>query len=263
MSPLLHLYLDQFLTFVFILTRVGCLLLTLPMLGAATIPWQVRALLAVGISLLLTPLFWGQPPPEPANLALLAVLLAKEAILGLALGLAVMLLLSGMQLAGQIISQSSGLTLADVANPTFDTSTPLFSQLLEMLALAIFFALGGERQVIGALLGSFAWMPPGQGRLPDELVPALTAVASQSFEIGIRASAPVLVALLLATLAVALVSRTLPQLNAVAVGLNFNSLIVLAVMAATLGSAAWVFQEEVAGVVNQMAAVVAGPAPAP
>jgi len=263
MSPLLHLYLDQFITFVLVLTRVGCLLMTLPMLGAATIPWQVRALLAIGIALLLTPLFWGQPPPEPANLALLAVLLAKEAILGLALGLAVMLLLSGMQLAGQIISQTSGLTLADVANPTFDTSTPLFSQLLEMLALAIFFALGGERQVIGALLGSFAWMPPGQGRLPDELVPALTSVASQSFEIGIRASAPVLVALLLATLAVALISRTLPQLNAVAVGLNFNSLIVLAVMAATLGSAAWVFQEEVAGVVDQMAAVVVGPAPTP
>ena len=39
-----------------------------------------------------------------------------------------------------------------------------------------------------------------------------------------------MVSLLLATLVVALISRTLPQLNAVAVGLNFNSLIVLGML---------------------------------
>jgi flagellar biosynthetic protein FliR len=155
-----------------------------------------------------------------------------------------------MQLAGQVVSQISGLSLADVVNPTFDTSVPIFSHILEMLAVAIFFLVGGHRQVMDALLGSFTWMPPGQGRLPDELVAALSDVAARSFEIGIRASAPVMVALLLSTLIVALVSRTLPQLNAVAVGLNFNSLIVVAVLAFCLGSAGWVFQEEVGGVIE-------------
>jgi flagellar biosynthesis protein FliR len=250
MSPLLTLYLDQFLIFVLVLTRIGSLLMTMPVIGTATVPMQVRALLAIGISLILTPLFWGQPIPSPENLLILGMLLAREAILGVALGLAVLTLLSGMQLAGQIISQTSGMTLADVANPTFDTSVPLFSQILEMLALAIFFLVGGHRQVIDALLRSFTWMPPGNGRLPDTLVETLTAITSHSFEIGIRAAAPVMVALLLATLVVALISRTLPQLNAVAVGLNFNSLIVLGMFALSLGSAAWVFQEELADVVD-------------
>jgi flagellar biosynthesis protein FliR len=243
-SPLLTLYLDQFLTFLLVLTRLGSLLMTLPMLGTATVPLQVRALLAVAISLILTPLFWAQPVPQPENLIILGTLLAREAILGLALGLAVLILLSGMQLAGQIVSQTSGMTLAEVANPTFDTTTPLFSQILEMLAIAIFFLVGGHRQVIDALLRSFAWMPPGTGRLPDSTLEALAEITSQSFDIGIRASAPVIVALLLATLVVALISRTLPQLNAVAVGLNFNSLMGLGIFALCLGSAAWVFQNE-------------------
>ena len=244
MSPLLSLYLDQFLTFVLVLTRVGSLLMTLPVLGTATVPWQVRALLAVGISLILTPLFWGVPIPPPENLLILGALIAREAVLGVALGLAVLILLSGMQLAGQIISQTSGMTLADVANPTFETNVPLFSQILEMLALAIFFLVGGHRQVMDALLRSFTWMPPGNGRLPDSLVEALTTITSHSFEVGIRAAAPVMVAILLATLVVALISRTLPQLNAVAVGLNFNSLLVLGMSAICLGSAAWTFQNE-------------------
>jgi flagellar biosynthetic protein FliR len=224
--------------------------MAMPMLGTATVPMQIRALLAVAISLMLTPIFWGQAVPHPENLPLLASLLAREAVLGLSIGLAVMILLSGMQLAGQVISQTSGMTLADVANPNFDTSVPLFSQILEMLALAIFFIAGGHRQVIDALLRSFAWMPPGEGRLPDKLTEALTLVASQSFEIGLRAAAPVMVALLLATLVVALISRTLPQLNAVAVGLNFNSLIVMGMLGLCLGSATWVFQEELASVLE-------------
>lgn len=250
MSPLLTLYLDQFLIFVLVLTRLGSLLMTLPVIGTATVPWQVRALLAVGISLLLTPLFWGRPIPPPENLLILGTLLAREAILGLALGLSILILLSGMQLAGQIISQTSGLSLADVANPTFETSIPLFSQILEMLALAIFFIVGGHRQVIDALLRSFHWMPPGNGRLPHDLVEALTTITAQSFEIGLRAAAPAMVAILLATLVVALISRTLPHLNAVAVGLNFNSLIVLGISALTLGSAAWVFQDHLTDVVD-------------
>lgn len=250
MSPLLTLYLDQFLIFVLVLTRLGALLMTMPVVGTATVPMQVRALLAVGISLVITPLFWGQPIPAPENLLVLGTLLAREALLGLALGLALLILLSGMQLAGQIISQTSGMTLADVANPTFDTSVPIFSQILELLATAIFFLVGGHRQVIDALLRSFTWMPPGHGHLPENLLEALTLVASQSFEVGIRAAAPVLVALLIATLIVALISRTLPQLNAVAVGLNFNAIIVMGMLALCLGSAAWVFQDHVEGVLD-------------
>jgi flagellar biosynthetic protein FliR len=251
-SGLLLLYLDQFLIFVLVLTRVGSLLMALPALGTATVPMHVRALLAVAIALLIAPLHFGLPIPPPEHLPALALLLVKEAVLGLALGLAVMVLLSGMQIAGQVISQMSGLSLAEVANPNFDTSVPIFSQVLEMLALAIFFLVGGHRQVLDALLDSFAWMPPGQGHFPDSLLGTMTAVATHSFEMGVRASAPVMVAMLLAILIVALISRTIPQLNAVAIGLNFNSLVVLAVFMFCLGSAGWVFQEELGNVIDEV-----------
>lgn len=250
MSWLLALYLNQFLVFVLVLTRVGALVMTLPVIGSATMPLQIRALLAIAISLLITPLHWGIAVPQPANLVDLSVLLGREALLGLALGSAVMILLSGMQLAGQVISQMSGLSLAEVSNPTFDTGVPIFSQILEMLALAIFFLVGGHRQVMHALLGSFEWMPPGAGTLPDDLALALSAVAAHSFETGIRASAPVMVSLLLAILIIALISRTLPQLNSIAVGLNLNALIAPLILAFCLGSAAWTFQNEAEQVIS-------------
>lgn len=252
MSWLLTTYLNQFLVFVLVLTRVSGLTMTLPVLGASSMPLQVRAILSIAVALLITPLHWGLTIPLPGNLIDLAVLMAREAVLGLALGSAVMILLSGMQLAGQIISQMSGLSLAEVVNPTFDNTVPIFSQVLEMLALSIFFLLGGHREVMDALLGSFEWMPPGRGTLPTDLTAALSLVASHSFETGIRASAPVLVSLLLAILIIALISRTLPQLNSIAIGLNLNALLAPAILALCLGSAAWTFQDEAAGVVTSI-----------
>jgi hypothetical protein len=44
-SPLLTLYLDQFLIFVLVLTRVGCLLMTLPVLGSSIFRFLLRSIL--------------------------------------------------------------------------------------------------------------------------------------------------------------------------------------------------------------------------
>jgi flagellar biosynthetic protein FliR len=257
LSPLLTLYLHQFLIFVLVLTRIGALIMTLPVLGGSNIPMQIRALLAVSVALLIAPLHWGMPLPEVENLGALGMLMAREAMLGLALGTSVMILLSGMQLAGQVTSQMSGLSLADVANPTFDTTVPILSQLLESLAIALFFLLGGHRLVLTALLDSFNWLPPGAATLPEDLVQVLVQVTAHSFHVGIRASAPVMVAMFLAVLVVALISRTLPQLNAVAIGLNFNAIILPLIVAVSIGSAAITFQDELAGVLEQVRTAIA------
>ena len=87
MSSFLLLYLDQFLIFVLVLTRIGSLLMTLPVIGTTTVPMQVRALLAVALAMIVAPLHFGLPIPPPEHLPALAILLVKEAILGLALGL--------------------------------------------------------------------------------------------------------------------------------------------------------------------------------
>jgi flagellar biosynthetic protein FliR len=250
MPPLETFLISRFMVFTLVLARIGALVMTAPLFGSQALPRRVRALLAVAMSLLVTPVYLGATLPPVEQLVDYGRLLVNEALVGLLLGLGMNILFSGIQVAGQVVSQMSGLSLADVVNPTFDTPVPIFSQLLEMLALAIFFLLGGHRHVIDALLGSFAWMPPGAGRLPEQLPEMLSTVAGHSFETGIRASAPVMVALLLAILIVALISRTLPQLNAIAIGLNFNAMVVLAVLAFCLGSAAFVFQDEAAGVVE-------------
>jgi flagellar biosynthetic protein FliR len=249
--------LNQFLVFVLILTRVAGLFMTAPVFGSRWAPRRVRALASVALALLLTPLHGHVSVEAPGSLVELAVMLGKECILGLSLGLAVLILFSGAQVAGFLIGQMSGMQLAEEIDPSLPTRTSVFGQLLDLTAIAVFVCIGGHRQVMGALLETFEWMPPGQGRFSDNLVSAVGEVTTQSFILGIRAAAPVMAALLIATLIVGLISRTLPQLNTFALGFGLNSVVLLAALAMSLGAAAWVFQDQLLEVMGMIRGALA------
>jgi flagellar biosynthetic protein FliR len=217
--------------------------MVLPMLGTASVPIRIRALLGVTMAMLILPLVWDSAIDAPGNLIDLTVLVAREATLGLLLGLALQIMASGMQMAGQVMSQMSGMSLAEVVDPNFDQSVPFVSHLLEMVALVIFFSIGGHRHLIASVLDSLEWMPVGRVIIPESIPLAIAQMMGQSFDLALRASSPVMVSLLLAIVIVALIGRTLPQLNSMAVGMNFSAIILLLVLAATLGGSMLVLEE--------------------
>ncbi|MEM1303486.1 MAG: flagellar biosynthetic protein FliR [Planctomycetota bacterium] len=244
--------LNQAALFTLILGRVGGLIATAPVFSGQSAPLRFRALLAVALAgLLLPPLSStelslagetaggpgaGLDPPR------LTMMIGLEVIVGLLIGLGVMILLSGVQVAGQIVAQVSGLSLGDVFNPALDDTVSVFSQLFYFIALAAFVCMGGHRMTLEALLGTFEWSPPGSAAFGATYADALVGLLSQSFELGIRAAAPLLISLFLATVVLGLISRTLPQINTIVVGFSVNSLLTLSVMFLTIGSVVWTFQ---------------------
>lgn len=247
----LALGLSQFILFTLVLARVSGLMLIAPVFGAPEVPVQVRALLAVALTLVLMPVQWGTLPSVPQTLPPYLLLIGSELAIGLLLGLAVQIMFSGIQLAGQVIGQVSGLALADVFNPSFDANIPLFSQLLYLTTLAVYLLVGGHRLLVQGLLDTFAAMPAGTAAMPDA-AGALTALVTQSFDLGLRAAAPATMALLLATLVMGLISRTLPSLNILAFGFGLNTMVTLGALAFSLGGIAWVFQQQLEPAIDTM-----------
>jgi flagellar biosynthetic protein FliR len=252
MSPLETFLVSRFMVFTLVLARTSGLILTAPIFSSLGLPRQVRAYLAVAMSLLMTPVYLGTSLPPVEHLGRYAHLLVNEVAVGLLLGMGMNILFSGIMVAGQIVSQMSGMSLADVFNPAFDENESVFSQLFYFLVLAVFVSVGGHRMMTDALLETFAWAPPGHAMLGATFVEALTDIVTQSFVLGLRAAAPLLIALFLSTLVLGLVSRTLPQINIIAVGFGINSLLVLAMMMLSVGTVAWTFQRPVADVLLQL-----------
>jgi flagellar biosynthetic protein FliR len=237
--------LDKVVLFMLVFTRTSGLVMTAPVFGKNQIPTQVRVLLALALAVLVMPSQWDRAVQSPATLLNLLILVAGELIVGLCLGLGVDILFSGTQLAGQLIGRISGETMAEVYDPSVDDSLPILSQFLNMLALAVFVCIGGHRLVIAALLDTFQSIPPGGTGIPADMAGALTTLLAQSFSLGIRAVAPVMTALLLGSLVVGLIGRTLPQLNVMALGFGVNALVSYGALAMTLGATVWAFQSQI------------------
>jgi flagellar biosynthetic protein FliR len=243
MSWLESFSLAPLFAFVFVLSRVSGLVLTAPTFTGSYIPRQVRVFLAVGIALVILPTQWSAPFDAPTNVVDFAVLIAAELLTGMALGLGVAILAAGLQLSGQIIAQMSGMALADVLNPGSETDLPVFSSMLYMVTLAVFLVIGGHRALVDALLRTFQAFPIGHGGATGALGETLSALMSESFSLGLRAAAPAMVALLLATLVLGLIGRTLPQLNILVLGFGINTLVTLAALVVSVGAVALLFQD--------------------
>jgi flagellar biosynthetic protein FliR len=124
--------------------------------------------------------------------------------------------------------------------------------LFYFLTLAVFVAVGGHRIVTQALLDTFVALPPGHAALGNSFVQVLTSILTQAFSLGARAAAPLIVSLLLSNIVLGLISRTLPQINVIAVGFGLNALLALAVLFLSVGAAAWTFQEPTIDVLNRI-----------
>ena len=64
------------------------------------------------------------------------------------------------------------------------------------------------------------------------------------------------VALLMSALIMGLISRTLPQLNIIAVGFSFNTMIALVSLMLSLGAIVWIFQEQAGAALETLRAAL-------
>ena len=231
-------------TFTLVLGRVGALVMSAPLFGNKAIPLVGRALITVIISLLVTPLLAQNTSVDMTKLLVFSKLLVSEILIGLLLGFGITILLSGIQLTGQVISQLGGTALADVFDPNVEENISVFSQLFYFLTLTMFILLDGHRMTMDALLETFTHLPPGNASLGTSYVDALTTLLGQSFALGLRAAAPAMTALLLATLVLGLIGRTLPQINVLAVGFSVNALLSLGCLFTSVGLVAWAFPQQ-------------------
>ena len=87
---------SRFMVFTLVLARTGTLLMTAPIFSTQACPRRIRALLAVAMSLLVTPAFLGTSMPPVENTVEYGRLLVNEALVGLLMGLGVNILFSGI-----------------------------------------------------------------------------------------------------------------------------------------------------------------------
>jgi flagellar biosynthetic protein FliR len=207
-----------------IMARIGGLVVFAPFFSNSAIPVKARALLTAAITIMILP-FAGADLPMPQDLGTMVAAMIGEMLIGMLMGLIISMIFAGLQLAGLIIDQQMGIGMAQVFDPMFEEETSVLSQFYFWLAMIVFLTIRGHILLLGAMVKSIETLPPGQFVVTENVVGELFKIMTVSFVIAIQVSAPLLLAVLLTTLAMGFVARTVPQLNILSVGFSIRQLL--------------------------------------
>ncbi len=147
-----------------------------------------------------------------------AAAVGAEAVAGLVMAFGVNTLFSAVLLAGQLVDLPMGFSVVNVIDPTLEEQAPLIGQFHMILATLVFFGVGGHHALLTALAESLRLLPPGAIASRGELLDAALGAYSQAFVLGLRIAAPVMAAMFVADVALAVVARAVPQMNVFVVG---------------------------------------------
>jgi flagellar biosynthetic protein FliR len=299
-----------FVAFILVLTRLTGMVVLGPVFGHPHVPVRFRALLVLGLSLVITPVLVGTNRQQtfealdrngdgeltvaevPQSLAApvagllerfnksadsgliadeffltlpipetwfeCARLLLVEFALGMALGLGVSTIVSGLQVAGSLIDQQIGTTLGGVFNPQFQSDVSQSGEFLNQLGLAVFLIAGGHYLMISALLDTFQALPVGYAWVSTDLIELLNSLFQQSLALAVQVAAPVLATMALVGLAMGFLGHSIPQLNVMIVGFPVRALVGWLILGLAIPTIAELLGRVLPGSIEQLRQVMVG-----
>ncbi|MFC4067266.1 flagellar biosynthetic protein FliR [Actinoplanes subglobosus] len=206
----------QFLAIMLGAVRTGAWMIVCPPFSSKMIPGQVKALLSVGLTLPMTPyLTTTVPSLETKDLIASAAL---QVFVGAALGFFTALLFAAVQAAGDLLDLFSGFTLASAYDPFSQSSSSIFGRFYNLVALTLLFAGDGHQMILRGFLQSFRTLPLDATFSTETFSRLLLRGVGEMFLAAVQIAGPLIAVLFLADVALGLLNRVAPALNAFQLG---------------------------------------------
>ncbi|MFF2752580.1 flagellar biosynthetic protein FliR [Psychrobacillus sp. NPDC058041] len=220
-----------------VIARVSAFFVTLPLFSHRTIPATHRIAFAVVISWMMYYTMDVAPFEVNGDYILLII---KEVMVGLFIGLLAYIIMSAIQIAGGFIDFQMGFAIANVIDPQTGAQSPLVGQFLNTLALLLLLALNGHHLLLDGIFYSYHFIPlelswPHLGQ--ENYIEFIMKTFAGVFAVAFQMSIPIVATLFLVDIALGITARTVPQLNIFVVGFPIKigvSFLVLFVMMGVL-----------------------------
>lgn len=212
------------LKYVYILVRISGLFVFAPFFSSKIIPVYIKAGLVATLAYIVS-----QSVPitiEPVDdVVTFSLIIAKEFIVGMALGLVSEMLFDALYVAGEIMDLELGFGMVNVFDPFTQAPRPLMGNFVFYLSLMVYLVVNGHHRLIEAVVTSYKFVPVNGMTVSGSMIKKLVEVFGEMFVLGIKISAPVLIAIFLTDVSLALLSRAVPQLNVFINGMPVKILI--------------------------------------
>ncbi len=203
--------------YLFPLVRILAFIATAPLWSSAGIPRRTRLILGFAIAIAIAPVVQVSPGVSPGSMAGLWIL-AQQMLIGIGMGFAAKIVFTVFDMAGEIIGLQMGLGFATFYDPLNSAQTPVIAEFLSLLAFLVFLSINGHLVYVGTLAESFRLIPVSATPLAAASWLNLAELGARIFSLGLLLSLPIIVALMITNIALAVLTRAAPQLNIFALG---------------------------------------------
>lgn len=204
----------------------------LPLFSRQLIPLPLRGALILCLAVMVSPLMWAGAAESRSGLVVFAIV-AKEFVVGLLLGCVVAIPLWAVETMGDLIDSQRGAAIADTMNViTGNDSSPL-AQLFSQAMQVFFLLAGGFALLLGVIYDSFRLWPVFGWWPSLDAGGAVTVLGwlDSYMSLAVLLAAPVLFAMLLAEVGLALLSRYVPQLQVFFLAMPIKSALAMLMLA--------------------------------
>jgi flagellar biosynthetic protein FliR len=225
--------------------RVVTVMFFLPIFGGEGVPFRIRVLLGLVMTIAVWPTASALFPSQNSeNLLILGdatslfIATAREVFLGFTIGFSCKIVLVATNIAASAVGVNMGFQTAATLSPIFDNQDSVFAVFKNWFVLILILALNLHHKFIEFIFESFTRIPISGWINPDLLLSNSLTIIQTCFEIGIKIAAPFLVIQFFLTLALGLLSRLVPQLNAFIVSFPLSFLVSMVLLFFSLSSIA-------------------------
>lgn len=147
-----------------------------------------------------------------------------ETINGLILGYIVNVCFYSLKMAGKLIDNQLGLSMASTYDPNTQTQATVVENLMYFIGVVVFFSINAHHILISSMQNSFKIIPVGYSIL-DYNFSYILKVFLQYFIMGIKIAIPIIVVLIMTDLITGIISRSISGLNVMIVGMPLKMLV--------------------------------------
>jgi flagellar biosynthetic protein FliR len=201
--------------------RILALLASAPITGNTQFPASAKIGLAILITVLVAPTLTPAAVDPGSGAGLL--LLARESVLGIAMGLAMRIVFAGISMAGDVIGMQMGLGFAQFYDPQSNSQEAVLGQYLGLMATLTFLSLNGHLLMISTLIESFHAVPVSPADGGQWLL--LAQAGGMVMRAALWLSLPLIATLLVVNAALGVLTRSAPQLNIFAIGFPITMIV--------------------------------------
>lgn len=220
----------NFELFLLILVRITGFIYTAPFFSLKNMPTNVKTGLSIFLAVIM---FYSIPTDSPEYMGVIgyALLVAKEAILGLIMGFFANIAYYIVSFSGTILDMEIGFSMVNELDPITMIQTTITSNLYGYLVMLMMMITNLHHYFLRAIIDSFQVIKVGEVVLNPGIYKLMMTFVTDYFVIGFRIVLPIFASILIVNTILAILAKVAPHMNMFVIGMQLKLIIGLFVLA--------------------------------